>query len=113
VTGTSCPDGGATISCDGPEDCSAGAGICCAEVNVEGSLPSCTFKTGVSECRGTCNSNIPTSCPSIATVRRCHKHTECTEAEYNKCCEFSSGGTSATFCTPTWMQLLGNCLVGD
>jgi hypothetical protein len=98
VSGMMCPDGGAALKCDGPEDCPTGAGICCAEVNVEGTIPSCTFSSGVAECRATCNSMIPTMCPAKATVRRCHKKSECTESGYTKCCKFESGGTTAQFC---------------
>jgi hypothetical protein len=95
----SCPDGGSTLACDGPEDCPAGAKICCAEVVVEGTLPDCTFNSGVAECRATCNSNIPTMCGgSKATVRRCHAKADCTETGYTKCCLFKSGGTEAEFC---------------
>lgn len=101
----SCPDGGASLSCDGPEDCAAGAGICCAEVDVGGSGLACTFKTGVAECRASCASSIPTMCPGKAKVRRCHKKSDCAEADYANCCEFESGGTSATFCVADWMKL--------
>jgi hypothetical protein len=103
---TSCPDGGAELKCDGPEDCPTGAKICCAEVKVEGTFPGCTFKTGVAECRGTCASSIPTTCPSTATVRRCHSNADCTEGEYNKCCLFESGGTSAEFCANSVASLI-------
>lgn len=101
----SCPDGGATLSCDGPEDCPTGAKTCCATVNVEGSGLACTFKTGVAECRGVCNSMIPTGCPGTATVRRCHAAADCTETGYKKCCLFESGGTSAEFCASDLVAL--------
>ena len=113
VTGMACPDGGAALKCDGPEDCPTGAKICCAEVAVEGSGFACTFKTGVAECRGTCNTMVPASCPNTATVRRCQKHADCTEAETTNCCEFSSGGSTAKFCTPDWMTGFGDCTAGD
>lgn len=104
VKGT-CPDGGAALKCDGPEDCPAGAKICCAEVKVEGSGFSCTFKSGVAECRATCNSMIPMMCPGDATVRRCHAKADCTESGYTKCCLFESGGTSAEFCASDLVAL--------
>lgn len=108
---TSCPDGGGVLACDGPEDCKAGASICCAEIDVTGTLPSCDFKSGVADCRATCTSNIPLSCPSKATVRPCHKASDCTESAYANCCEFESGGTSATFCANDTMKFLAiGCL---
>lgn len=95
----SCPDGGATITCDGPEDCSGGK-ICCAEADVTGSGFMCGFKSGVADCRATCNTMIPTMCPGKATIRPCHAAADCTEAGYKNCCAFSGGGGSATFCAP-------------
>jgi hypothetical protein len=41
----------------------------------------------------------------MATVRRCHKPSDCTEPEYNKCCLFESGGTSAEFCANAIVSL--------
>lgn len=104
VKGT-CPDGGAALKCDGPEDCPTGAKICCAEVDVTGTFPSCSFNSGVAECRATCASNIPTMCPSKATVRRCHEKADCPESGYSKCCLFESGGTSAEFCASDLVAL--------
>lgn len=103
---TSCPDGGGLIACDGPEDCAAGAPICCAEVNVTGTAPACTFKSGVTECRAKCDSNIPLTCPSKATARPCHKAADCPESGYANCCEFENGGTTATFCADDTMKLV-------
>jgi len=101
-----CPSGGGVIACDGPEECKTGAPICCAEVIVEGTAPACTFKSGVAECRSTCPSNIPLTCPTKATVRPCHKGSDCTETGYLNCCEFESGGSSATFCADDTMKFL-------
>lgn len=109
--GSSCPDGGGLIACDGPEDCPAGASICCAEVNVTGTAPACTFKSGVTECRAKCDSNIPLTCPSKATARPCHKASDCPESGYPNCCEFENAGTTATFCADDTMKLVAvGCL---
>jgi hypothetical protein len=94
----SCPAGGGVLKCDGPEDCQTGE-FCCAEVAVEGTPPlNCTFRQGTAECRNTCTSNIPLTCPETATVRACQQAADCTEPEYKNCCEFERGGQSATFC---------------
>lgn len=103
---TSCPDGGGLVACDGPEDCPAGSPICCAEVDVSGTSPACTFKNGVTECRSTCPSNIPLTCPTKATARPCHKASDCPESAYANCCEFEGSGTTATFCANDTMKLL-------
>ncbi|MGZ3422052.1 MAG: hypothetical protein ACXVEE_29550 [Polyangiales bacterium] len=107
----SCPDGGATISCDGPEDCTGGK-ICCAEVDVTGSGLSCGYKSGVADCQATCNTMIPTGCPGKATVRPCHVAADCTESGYKNCCTLSGMGTSATFCAPDFAKLIpgASCL---
>lgn len=107
---SSCPDGAAIIACDGPEDCKTGGPICCAEVLVEGLSPACSFKAGVANCRAACVSNIPLTCPTEATVRPCHKAADCPESAYPNCCEFESGGTSATFCADDTMKFVAvNC----
>lgn len=100
-----CPDGGAAILCDGPEDCMGATPICCAEADVTGTFPSCGFKSGVADCRATCTSMVTPSCPSKATVRPCHTSDNCPEPGYPKCCEFSSpSGDTATFCAPTYLE---------
>jgi hypothetical protein len=107
---TSC-SGGAALACDGPEDCKSGTPICCATVNVTGMLPACDFKSGAAECKTSCDSNIPLSCPSTAIVRPCHKPSDCPEPGYANCCEFESGGTSATFCANDTLKFLAiGCL---
>ncbi len=108
---TSCSDAGGTISCDGPEDCSSSAPICCANITITGSFPTCEFKAGDASCKSTCDSNIPTSipssCPSAATARACKKKGDCTEASYSECCEVSDGANTATVCVPDWMTAFG------
>lgn len=100
---SSCPDAGGTIACDGPEDCSSGAPICCADVEVTGTFPSCAFKTGDASCKTSCTTNLPTTCPAKATVRACKKEADCTEPSFKNCCEFTDGTNSATFCAPDYM----------
>ena len=96
----SCGDGGATLACDGPEDCPSGAAsICCATLKVGGTFPSCTFESGAATCSGSCTTKIPTACPGEGTVRRCHATADCAGDSANpNCCTFSGGGATATFC---------------
>lgn len=105
----SCPSGSATLACDGPEDCKSAAPICCAEIETEGTSPACTFSKGISECRTTCASAMPEGgCPGTATVRPCHKPADCTDPKYPFCCEFSGGGTSATFCADDLLKFFAD-----
>ncbi|MBI2391917.1 MAG: hypothetical protein HYV09_20165 [Deltaproteobacteria bacterium] len=104
-----CPSGSVTLACDGPEDCKTDAPICCAEVDTEGTSPACTFSKGISECRTACAGSIPEGgCPGRATVRPCHKPADCTDPKYPYCCEFSRGGTSATFCANDLMKFVAD-----
>jgi hypothetical protein len=103
---TSC-DAGATLSCDGPEDCPSAAPFCCANVDVVGTPPSCTLTSGNAACAETCATSFVLNCPSKATVRACKKAADCTEPAFSNCCTFSDGaGTTATFCAPNYMLSL-------
>ena len=97
----SCPAGTA-IACDGPEDCTNGAAkYCCGTLQTSaGTPPSCPILGVSTECRATCTTNIALQCPGTTTLRQCHKTADCADDPQNdKCCTFTSGGQSSTFCT--------------
>jgi hypothetical protein len=97
----SCADGGVTLGCDGPEDCSGGtAKICCATLKVgAGTPPACPFESGAASCAADCPTRIPTSCPGEGKARLCHTKSDCAgDASNPECCTFSGGGGTATFC---------------
>lgn len=117
ITGASCVASGgmctgATLACDGPEDCNAKAtDVCCTTI---------TFKTnanadagimltgGNSKC-GTCSASIGIG---SLTTRLCHKATDCTGlssqliGNFDKCCSQGPTG-SLQFCAPDPMVIAG------
>lgn len=96
VKGKSCPDGSGTIACDGPEDCPASAGSCCADVRLGAA---CSPSVGAAECRASCFNMGPTPCPGTVKLRRCRAKADCTQPGYTRCCLFESGGTSTELCS--------------
>ena len=99
----SCPDGGFTVGCDGPEDCTAGgaANLCCADFKVgAGTAPNCPVVSAASSCVATCNTKISMGCPSDTTVRLCHALADCANepSGATDCCQITRNGQTATFC---------------
>lgn len=103
----SCADGGVTINCDGPEDCTGGK-VCCGTVNVgAGTPPSCPISAGAASCTDSCATVIPTSCPDKGSARLCHAAADCASDSTNKnCCTFAAGGASGTFCVADAYKLI-------
>ena len=100
----SCPDGGAVLACDGPEDCSGS--FCCASIHVAaGTPPNCPLDMASAACNSSCFTNIPATCPNSGQVRLCHFSSDC-DADGPYCCRFEQGGTSATFCVQQFMTAL-------
>ncbi len=98
----SCPDGGVTISCDSPAQCTTANPICCADVVVgAGTPPGCPFVSAAAGCKSACATQLPTNCPGTARLRLCKVAGDCTEAANPSCCQFSQGNQSATFCVNT------------
>jgi hypothetical protein len=102
----SCPDGGIAASCDGPEDCGSGGGICCAAVAFgAGTPPYCPMLGASASCKASCPANVPLQCPANAQVRLCHASSDCAgdPSGFTICCEFAQGGSTVTFCANTML----------
>src|SRR5438046_2873443 len=57
--GSSCPDGGATVGCNGPENCTAAAQYCCGTINVgPGTPPNCPVESVETKCTTKCNTML-------------------------------------------------------
>jgi len=101
---TSCGDGGFTLACDGPEDCTPAGAHCCATLTLAaGTFPFCPPTAGNSRCRQVCEQQIPFACQATGQVRLCKAKADCAADNdgYTECCTFSQGGASATFCATT------------
>lgn len=104
-TGTcakSCPDGGITISCDGPEECGGAQAFCCGKVKVPaGQFPGCAqnFTSASAMCTAKCFTDIPFKCDTTFTLRLCHKGAECADDKASQnCCDLKMGGQGFTAC---------------
>ncbi len=81
ASGGSC-SGGATLTCDGPEDCTSSQ-FCCGTLAFSGGLDADAgapmFNGGNSSCTGSCafSTNYPAT-PTSVTTRLCHFTTDCT-----------------------------------
>jgi hypothetical protein len=97
----SCPDGGLTIACDGPDNCRSGsANFCCGRLFPSGgTAPLCDVSV-TSACADTCTTQLPQSCSGDpGVVRLCHRVSDCAgDAAHASCCQFASSGTNITFC---------------
>ena len=86
--------GGATLACDGPEDCSASQ-FCCGTITFQGGgdpdAGAPVFQGGNSSCTGTCDFNLSTGMPRMVTTRLCHFDADCAGLSafgqnLDKCC---------------------------
>lgn len=96
----SCPDAGAPLDCDSPDDCDADAGtpFCCASLDLAaGTFPACPTNALSSQCRATCTTTLALSCPTAGTARMCsHATTDCQASQ--KCCAFTQGTATIQLC---------------
>lgn len=98
--------GGAVLTCDGPEDCSASQ-FCCGQItftggtNPDAGAP--MFNGGNSSCTATCDFNINyPSTPTKVTTRLCHFDADCSGLtgfgmSLDKCCS-SAQAPGLHFC---------------
>ena len=121
-----CPDGGLTIGCDGPEDCSGDADAgddagdagspmyCCGSLDVpddpDGGFPACVLAglaTTTTACSNVaCNTSVAFSCNVTDTLRLCHAAADCVGSTGLNCCDVESGGTTyATICMDNLIKL--------
>jgi hypothetical protein len=104
----SCPDGGVSLSCDGPEDCVGKGLFCCAKLHVGyGSAPNCPIESAVASCTAACDTDVPMNCPDDGQVRLCHLSADC-DNDMPYCCVFQQGGAGVTFCVNQLMSSLAS-----
>jgi hypothetical protein len=93
ASGGSCT-GGATLACDGPEDCTSSP-FCCGTIAFTGGLDpdagAPMFNGGNSSCNATCAFNLNQGPPEQITTRLCHFDADCAGltgfgTSLNKCC---------------------------
>jgi hypothetical protein len=98
--------GGATLACDGPEDCSSSMQYCCGMITFSGGgnpdAGSPMFNGGNSSCSGTCDFNFTQGPPNKVTTRLCHADVDCTGLtgfgqNLDKCCS-STQAPGLHFC---------------
>ena len=107
---SSCPDGGVTLACDSPAQCTGAAPICCADLAVgPGTPPQCPFQSGAAACKSACVTQVPQACPGTGRVQLCRVKADCTDPSNANCCTFSQGGQSATFCIDSLVANFGTC----
>jgi hypothetical protein len=88
-----------SLACTSPSTCGSGTPICCASVVLNGGTPpNCTATSIASSCKGVCTTTFVSSCSGTETVQLCAKANDCTDPTYDKCCTFTSGNQSLTFC---------------
>jgi hypothetical protein len=97
---SSCPDGGAPLSCDGPAQCTTTDPLCCANLAVgAGTPPACPIQSISSACASTCQTALSFTCPATEVVRLCGTNADCAGDTQNPdCCTFAQGGQTITFC---------------
>jgi hypothetical protein len=100
--GTSSCSAGDVIACDGPNGCGGSTPVCCG-VDVPGgagTFPQCGISAIGTSCTSAaaCPTHIGTTCTDTTKVMLCHASADCTDGADNKCCTFTSGAASLTFC---------------
>jgi hypothetical protein len=97
-------DDAGSYVCSSPSDCTtAGSGdVCCAHIPVTGgTVPNCT--TGALTVACSAAAQCPTqlgqiTCSGTEVVRLCSQAADCTETGAPKCCTFTQGTGSISFC---------------
>ncbi|HUJ61927.1 MAG TPA: hypothetical protein VLX92_25655 [Kofleriaceae bacterium] len=107
----SCPTGD-QITCDGPSECSGSTPVCCG-VDVPdgtGTAPNCGLTSLGTSCSSAanCATHLSNNCTDTTKVQLCHTSTDCTDSTDNKCCTFTSGAASLTFCIDSLTAQLGH-----
>ena len=106
---TACPMAD-QITCDGPDECTAGQACCGVYVpDGTGTFPQCGIASVGTSCttKAACPTHIAQACNQTSKVTLCRVPADCTDANNNKCCTFASGGASLTFCTDALTASVG------
>jgi hypothetical protein len=112
VTDVVIPQDAIALTCQSPADCAdGGPTICCGSlVAGAGNPPNCPINSLTSACAASCTTSIKLTCNATSTVRACAQNADCTEASYGKCCTFSDGVNTATFCASVaYAQFAQSC----
>jgi len=96
-----------SLACTSPVGCGTGTPICCGTVVLNGGTPpNCTASSITSSCKAQCASAFVSNCSGTETVQLCAQGSDCTDPTYDKCCTFTSGNESLTFCATQSMANL-------
>jgi hypothetical protein len=120
--GTCNKDAGASLNCDGPEDCTAGTAICCVTIGGEGDVDAGTLAggSGQSRCLNACMASAAQNAGGgfDAQSKLCHFSNECTgytgtiefqgtqTLPFNRCCEVPQA-PGFRFCAPGLVTMAG------
>jgi hypothetical protein len=104
---SACTDGGVTVSCDGPEDCTSGNSCCVTAAFGAGGDAGVSLDNAAAMCQQTCPGSATMSGGGSITTRLCHGDDDCAGYQgsymsipvaFNRCC--SRSGLNAHFCAP-------------
>ena len=100
--GSTTPDSAAAAYTTASQ-CPSATPICCQTIPLTGgSVPNCTNGplTVACETSAACPTTLGLSCSGNQVVRLCSSNSDCTESNYNLCCNFPGGdaGASLSFC---------------
>lgn len=99
------------IVCDGPDECGGATPVCCGVYagNGMGNYPQCGIATLGTSCTSAaaCPTHLESTCSDTTKVQICHVTAECTDATNNKCCTFTSGSSTLSFCIDSLTASLG------
>jgi hypothetical protein len=100
------------INCDGPDECGGSTPVCCGVYagNGTGSVPNCGIATLGTSCTSAaqCPTHLESNCSDTTKVHICHVTAECAgDPTNNKCCTFTSGAASLSFCIDSFTASLG------
>jgi hypothetical protein len=122
--GTCNTDAGASLMCDGPEDCSSGMPSCCATIGASGDQDAgVQSASGAAKCSNTCPASATLDLGPPITFsgqsKLCHAKADCAgymgtfngqQQPFNNCCSIPLAGTSQSFCAPQIATMAGTCV---
>ena len=107
---TSCASSTITLSCDGPEDCSAPSGACVVQISLAGDKTNCNVTIAATTVAA-CSSKADglSVCGGSPTVQLCHKSSDCTGDD--QCCPLATNYGALNVCAPLAFKVPGSgCL---
>lgn len=107
-----CPDGGAAVQCDSPQQCSADKNVCCGTLALTGAGTACTFGAASSACATSCTTAVSLGCPATEIVQFCAHSEDCTDPNNANCCTLTFNGQAETFCVSGTVAVEAAALLG-